>query len=598
MALYAIIMIASLQADSAMISGQAYSVPKNKVTQIPGLFKSSNRAAPACPPPLPNLPEFAAAPLPNPTPVPGAFFPNPSASNKLLPPPQTIDFTFIAGKTGIDPEFQGTPPDPFGQKGLTQYVLGGNLGYVSFNGNGIRDNVLDTENQTLSNLDGDFTLFISNRDGRIHYDRLANRFICVNLTGDSTVGTNGYFGFTLAVSDSGTLTKDTQWTVFSVFDPSMIPDNNGCPGDLTTSLTLGPIYDYPCVGIDQNAIYLTFRISTNTTGANLSSTLFIFNKESLYNGDGPALINVFRDFVKEPDGSFVPDQEVYRLNPAVFPLNNFDDPNPTFGYLVSADPIFYGKLNLFRVLGAGTTSPSLVGPFAINTMQLFYKLQDTISYSPFLGQLYGILGLIESANFLADSSHLNKKQIYTAQIALVDNNGISSASGDRIGIQWYQLDVTGDPTGQGLGIETATTIPALVQAGTLFDTAISNPLYYSFPTIMTNSQGDISLAGCVMGVNQPPSAFFVGKAGTDAKDGTLNIGTVPPNVYAVGTGHFTRSVGSNPTAFIPTPQLFAQRWGDMSYSCVDPVDNKTIWTIAQICQDGCETQVVAKLLAP
>ena len=38
----------------------------------------------------------------------------------------------------------------------------------------------------------------------------------------------------------------------------------------------------------------------------------------------------------------------------------------------------------------------------------------------------------------------------------------------------YQFDLTGDPTGNGCGVETETTCPALVQWGTLFDSVQHN----------------------------------------------------------------------------------------------------------------------------
>ena len=600
-ALFAISMIAHAYADPAAVKGETFRVQKNKVTGIPGFFKSSNHRAPACPPPVPTIPINSSVPLPNPNALPGAFFPNPLVSNSLTPPPQTVGVNFIAGIQGLNPTFLGTPPDTFGVKGLTQFVVGDNNGVVSFDPvTGKRDNIIDTENATLANLDGDFTIFISNHDARIHYDRLANRFIAVAMPVDIFIDQGQGFTFSLAVSDSGTLTKDTQWSVFTVFDNSIIPDSNGCPGDVTNPVTLGIGWDYPCVGIDQNAVYVAQTAIANVPESWISNSLYVIQKESLYNGDGPVIITAFPNITKTADGNFVGSQDDYRdADSTVQPLNNFDDPNPAFGYALCNDPVFFGRLQLFRILNAGSTSPSLVGPFNIDVMQTYCKIIDPIQGMPFLNQLYGNLGSIATLDDrLADTSQINKKQIYTGHTVRVNNTGLSSASGDRTGIRWYQLDVTGDPTGQGLGTETATTIPALVQAGTLFDTAVSNPLYYAYPAIMSNSQGDISICGTVASVNNSPSAFFVGKAGTDPKDGTLKIGTVPPNVYAVGNGHFVRSITEGiPTASAVGP-FIEQRWGDMSYSSVDPVDKKTIWTIQEICSNGLETVVVAQLLAP
>ena len=574
-----------------IIEGRTYYVPKNRVSNISQISQPS-QTCPACPAPLPNLPLDGSTPLPNPTPLPGAFFPNPAAANQLVTPPQTLGVSFIAGKQGADPEFVGSPPDTYGVIGLTQFVMADNQGNVSFDRTGKRDTILDTEDSTLTNLDGNFSLFIANHDARIHYDRLADRFVIINLAADTTVGTVGYTGFTLAVSDSGTLTKNTQWTVFTVFDNATIPDSNSCPGDVTNPVTAGCVFDYPCLGIDANALYISFSVFPNTTGAWTTNSLYVIQKKSFYHDEGPVVITAFPEVTKTISGDFIGDQGSFRANSTLFPLNNFDDPRPKFGYALCQDPAFFGKLRLYRILNAGTRCPSITGPFIVDVMQTFVKQSDPNSFSPFLGQLYGDLGLIEGLDDrLADSSHINKKQIYTAHSIQMNNQGISDSTGDRRGIRWYQLDVTGDPTGQGLGKETATTVPALVQAGSLFDTVVSNPLYYTFPAIMSNKQGDISISGSVMGVNQPPSAFFVGKAGTDPKDGTLKIGAVQPNTYVVGSGTFTRNLGNGGFGF-------GQRWGDMSYCSLDPVDRKTIWTIQEIIQQGVQTQVVAQLIAP
>lgn len=586
-------LVTSLKANPSIIKGHSYRVSKNVATHIPGLCTSSyNRTTTICPPPLPNLDPDSSVPVQNPNALPGAFFPNPTVSNSLTPPPQTIDLTFVANRQGTSPVFIGTPPDTFGSKGLTQFIMGDNNGIISFDENGNRDNMLDTEVTTIANLDGNFSLFISNRDVRCRYDRLTDRYVLIFIIIDDK--TQGYSGFTLCVSDSGIITENTQWTVLTIFDSSIIPDKNGCPGDINN---VGCFYDYPCLGIDAHALYVAFSVFEKTTSSWVSNTLFVIQKSSLYNGSGPVVLTAFRDITKTSAREFVGGQASYRANSTVFPLDNYDDPNPAFGYAICTDPVFFGRLNLFRILNAGSTSPSLVGPLYIDVMATACKTSDPTTGRPILNQLYDILGSLEPCDDrLADTSHINKKQIYTGHAITVDQNGTATTTDSRSGIRWYQLDVTDDPTGQGLGTETATTIPALVQAGTLFDPAPSDPLYYTFPAIMSNSQGDISICGTVSSINTSPSAFFVGKSGKDPKDGILRIGTIPPNTYAIGNGRFSRSLGVGNASGVGV--AFAQRWGDMSFSSLDPVDKKTIWTIQEICQDGCEVQVVAKLVAP
>ena len=585
--------------EVALIKGKSFSVEKSKKKiSIPGLFDYSSllRAAPPCPSPLPDLPINGSVPQLNPTPVPGAFFPNPLAVNSLTAPPQTLGVNVIASHQGIDPEFEVEVPNTYGVIGLTQFLMGGNTGLVTFNRGGQRDGILDDEGATVTNLDGDASLFINNLASRIHYDRLANRFVIVQLSGDVNYGVFGNNGITIAVSDTGTISDATQWSVFTIYDLSAAPDSNGCASDVNAA---GIHFEYPTIGIDSNAVYLSTSVYNNTTNAWITNNLLVLQKSSLYNPLIPVYITSFPIVTTTSVGGFAGDQQAYRTTSTLIPLDNFDDSNPSFGYAISQDPEFFGKLRLYRILNAGTQSPSIAAPIIFDVLQTFSDRSQASAYPNFLGQKYARLGRLEYIDDrLATSSHINGKQIYTAHAIYIDNTGVAGVGvPDRLGVRWYQLDVTGDPTGQGAGTETVTTIPALIQAGTLFDPALANPLYYNFPAITSNNQGDIVISGTVSGVTHPIAAFYVGKAGTEPKDGILNIGAVPPTTYAIGSGTFTRTLGLGNRAMNTTLDS-GQIWGETSFSSLDPLDNKTIWTIQEIAQNGRATLVVAQLLAP
>ena len=81
--------------------------------------------------------------------------------------------------------------------------------------------------------------------------------------------------------------------------------------------------------------------------------------------------------------------------------------------------------------------------------------------------------------FVADcylqAPHVRNKQLYACHSIQIDSTGTGNPTGDRVGIRWYQFDLTGDPTGNGCGTETETTCPVLVQWGTIYDSAASNP---------------------------------------------------------------------------------------------------------------------------
>ncbi len=580
----------------AGLSGKNYTIAKKFVSGSPDQISYDNnslRALP-CPAQLPNIALNSSVPQANPTPLPGAFYPNSAVSNSLTSPPQILNTNFTAANEVLDPEFDVTPPDTFGVAGLTQFVMGNNFGLVSFTKSGVRDGILDSQNAVLTNLDGDFSIRLSNFGARIYYDRLANRFVVVQLNGSTNFGVQGNNGVTLAVSDSGTLSNDTVWTVFTILDLTTEPDSNGCAGDVNAG---GVLFDFPLLGIDNNALYLSTSVYLQSNKAWVTNNLLVIQKSSLYNAASPVFVTAFPAVTLTSLGDFVGDQQNFRATSTLVPLNNFDDPNPAFGYAISQDPEFFGRLNIYRIVGAGTQAPTLAGPFNLNVLSTYSTKTNPVAYAPFAGQLYGNIGLLEYVDDrLASSSHINKKQIYAAHSILVDRTGLSSNLGDRLGVRWYELDVTGDTTGNGGGTETVTTVPVLVQAGTIYDEALTNPLYYNVPAIMTNTQSDILITGTVSGVNQPISAFFVGKPGTEAKDGTLHVGVVAPNTFAVGSGPFTRSLGKGQGIFSSISPI-GQLWGQTSYSSVDPVTTTTMWTIQEIAANGNQQLVVAEFLA-
>lgn len=564
--------------------GQKIILDKNVASYVT-FSKPAVKSSSECPVPPPS--EFIEVPPQNPNAYPGAFYPDPNVSNLLQAPPQTVGLTFVAGKQGLNPGFQGSPPDTNGVKGPTQFVMCDNNGAASFTSEGKRDGVLDLEVNSLFNADGDFSIFNNNSDARIRYDAHSDRYYGIFLNPDRRTGsTQLNFGFSLAISDSGVLTDDTKWTVVNIFNADVIPDANGCPGDQDT------FYDFPNMGIDKDAVYVGMAIFgasedlqavAEEDGPYNSASLFVFQKSSLLS-DGPAVINVFRDVL----GSVPVDD--YSAHTTIQPAMNFDS-DSKYGYVIGTNPYMFGSLVFFRVLDPGSESPSITPLMPIDVLTTACAdFTSPIGYPPFQGNLYGDVGLIESFDERLQMAHVINNQIYAAHNIQVDATGVANINGDRVAARWYQLDLTGDSQGKGKKKEKATTVPALVQAGTLFDPSPRNPLFYSFSAIMSNKRGDISLCGTVSGVNLPPCAFYTGRLNSDPL-GALRIGANPPSVYATGSLTYTRGLNT------AGPGL-GQRWGDMTYTSLDPVDRMTMWTIQEIITDGVETKVVAKLVAP
>ena len=436
-----------------------------------GLMQTACPPPPNCPPCPPTVPGTFVVNQ-NPHALPGAFFPNTSASNSLATPPQTLGVVFTAGDRAT---LQGSSyrlGNFGGCVGLEQYVLASNYGWVTYDLLGNRDAILNVESTSFSNSDSDFSMFFDSQEAQLRYDKFTNRFIfAMDLFEFNGVGPGG---FSVGISDSGIITPDTQWTIVNVFDASRLPTTQGCPADQSN------YQDYTRVAVDKNAIYVGENWFALSNGFFSSTSGYVIQKKSLIN-KGLAVITSFPDVIGYPG-----EPDPYRdAATTLMPVMNFDDDDDGFGYFIGQDPLLFGKLILFRVNDPGSTSPSL-SPLLPIDVPATGRLLSGPTCPTFLGNLYGVLGNLQASDDRLQMAHIRNKQLYTVHTILLDQNGNGTPTGDRLGARWYQIDLTGDRTGRGGKCEKETTLPALVQAGTLWDKSSTNPINYFNNSIMTN----------------------------------------------------------------------------------------------------------------
>ncbi len=190
---------------------------------------------------------------------------------------------------------------------------------------------------------------------------------------------------------------------------------------------------------------------------------------------------------------------------------------------------------------------------------------------PHLGNTGGADGELDALDDRLFDAKLRNGHIWTAHNITVDATGAGSDAGDRDGSRWYEIAVTGGA-------------PALVQSGTLFDSAASNPRFYWIPSIMVSGQGHAAIGASAAGATQNINAVTAGRLASDPA-GALQT----PLLFTAS------STAYNPAAD-PGP---ARRWGDYSYTSLDPNDDMTMWTIQEYCNatDSYGLRVV-QLLAP
>jgi len=130
---------------------------------------------------------------------------------------------------------------------------------------------------------------------------------------------------------------------------------------------------------------------------------------------------------------------------------------------------------------------------------------------------------------------------------------VGSNSGGRTGQRWYEI---GNLSGA----------LNLVQSGTVFDSAVTNPTHHWMGAIMVNGQGHAAL-----GMSRGGAATFVNTEFTGRLAGAA-LGTMEaPTQYSSNTA----------TLFNLQSSASRQRWGDYSYTSVDPNDDMTMWTLQE-----------------
>jgi hypothetical protein len=128
----------------------------------------------------------------------------------------------------------------------------------------------------------------------------------------------------------------------------------------------------------------------------------------------------------------------------------------------------------------------------------------------------------------------------------------------------------------------------VVQSGTVFDNAptLLEARAFSIPTIMVSGQGHAAFGFTTAGASFRIDAATNGRLAGDP----------------LGTTQMVALYTASSTAYNPPGDpggAGGRRWGDYSYTSLDPNDDMTIWTVQQYCNGtntyGCR---VAQLLAP
>jgi hypothetical protein len=458
--------------------------------------------------------------------------------------PQTLGTSFT-GATLAD--INAFPPDTMGAAGPTQFIVAVNGRIRSFNKTtGVADGALNATMDTFFNsvmtppTGSNFT-----SDPRIRYDRLSGRWIVVmiDVPGGAGLLPNRVL---LAVSSGNTVTSSSSFTFFYFQHDTVSP-----AGDTNN------FADYPTLGIDNNALYIGDNVFT-PAGAFAGCSGFVVRKSSIL-GAGPIVVTALRGLVPSANapGPGTPQG-----------VDNFD-PAATEGYFIGADNASFGKLMIRRVSTPGGT------PTVSTNLELTVAATTYPVTVPHLGSTGGNNGALDALDDRLFAAHIRNGRLWTAHNIQVNSSGVASTvkTNVRNGSRWYE-------------IQNVASTPSVAQWGTVYDSAANNPKSFWIPSIMVSGQGHVAMGFSTAGSTNYINAGTVGRLSGDAP-GTMQS---PVDYTASSTAY-------NPPG--DPGGTGGRRWGDFSYTCLDPNDDMTMWTIQEFCDASNSYGVrVVRLLAP
>ena len=432
--------------------------------------------------------------------------------------PQTVGTSFKAASFSEGGWF---PPDSMGDVGPSQIV-------VHVNG---RIKVFD-KTGALGALNADAFAFwapvlLSNFPGdpQVRYDRLSGRWFV--LSTDFGSANNQIM---IAVSSGPTITGAASFTFYAFTIGTILP------GDAPF------ICDYPSLGVDANALYVGCNMFDASFTFYQYSSAYVIRKSSVLSG-GPMVVTGFSAMGSTGNGPYAPRG-----------VDN-DDPSWAEGYFIGTDPGLLNRISIRRIANPGGT-PAL-GPNIVLPVSSTNLLDQ-----PAMGSSTDVNA--QTLRLFAAAIHKNKitgvTSLWTAHSVETDTTCTpqTGGTGRRLGARWYEIG-------------SLTTTPAITQFGTLCTTAAGGATTNSqrgflYPTAIASGQGHMALAASYASSTEFAGLAAAGRLRTDPLAGTR----APETIVQAGLASYTilDSINRN-------------RWGDYTFTDVDPNDDQTIWTFQE-----------------
>lgn len=327
--------------------------------------------------------------------------------------------------------------------------------------------------------------------------------------------------------------NDAILAVSRTADPTGVWDKYVLPVGVPDSGGTGFLNDYPTLGLDENGVYVGFNVYDLSYEVAAAYFSIVAAPKRPLVGRVPYLGAVTRFDV---DDLFTP-----------FTADNLDPVAPSDpAWILGLDPAAELR-ELTADLRCRTLRWRRGAPVLSDTFVLPTAAQAGVLDPPSLGALLPVdggdsrlMGVTLRGHHLWTSHH-------------VGVNGQGQADGaDRLAAEWFDLDVSGPA-------------PRISQTGRVFDPAGANPRSYFYPSIMVNGQDH-----ALMGFSGSSADEYVGAYASS------RLATDPPGTMR-GVQQLQPGLGPYTAAAVEVGDS-RNRWGDYSYTSVDPIDDMTFWT--------------------
>ena len=278
--------------------------------------------------------------------------------------------------------------------------------------------------------------------------------------------------------------------------------------------------DYPSIGFNKNWIVVTVNIY-NSGGTYQRSEVYAFNKTILYTGTSAP----YTRFI--PSGDYVP-AVTY-------------DTSLNTEYLIVTYSLDPGIVRLASITGAvGSETFTMLSTNL--TSMLGGWSQFSSGNTDFAPQLGSSQKIMNNESRMQNLVYRNGSLWATHTIFLP-----SGGSPTRSAVQWWQISTT----------------PSILQNGRIEDN--SGATFYAFPSIAVNINNDVLIGFSRFSASQFASGNYAFRASSDPTN-TMRADVV----LKAGEAKYYKTYGGT-----------RNRWGDFSYTMVDPVNDVDFWTIQE-----------------